>query len=394
MPPLSFKEKIEIARIFGLQRLHSHILKNDFESWNVEGAYPKGDILADHVIACNSWGEDEGEYRPELIGANQDYTDYSDGKRFYLQDLRDEKTFPNMSIDNALYVSRRNSGNIPGSTGFIDHVLNPQHLDDDIPPILEWEDRDNIHGFTAHLNPDTNHIIGSIDDWIDFMKKYGVEREYHLQDSSTPEELDRYGNYPERGVKWRANLDWDRIKDDRIYSLEFPKTIFNELGLYDEKQSDALTKLYNERISFPFSFMGEPQIVVIHPDAVTRTEPYKWMDNVVQNSKGYRSLEDFHSDPDSQGKASKKRSIYELPYSHKQLGVDRSADLDYDKLLTRLGEKRRDAIIKLRRMALEGADAESLRQQDELIKTLYNLENALFTKRNKNRKPPRYVNRG
>lgn len=205
---------------------------------------PNKPILADHIVAYNNFRIDDGKYHPEYLyrgrlddlrkqPLNRSYRIVGTNGRMYV--------IPAMHVP-FLNLSRRNSGNVQGSNGFIDARLRKPS---------------EAYGFSALLDPKRHKVFNNVDDWIDFTKKHPVYVPYEGEEWAFPD----FDTYP--GVD----------------SIEWTKTYFDHM-----KTDDARRKLADNMVGHVDELKDEPQIAILNRSAILSTQPYYWADNVNMNS--------------------------------------------------------------------------------------------------------------
>ena len=238
----TFREIMDLARNEGMYSVHKCVLEHTEKraKWKeVEGApKPNKPITADHVIAYNNFGFDDGEYHPNLVewGWPQRWDDFK---------INRELATPSMHLP-FLNLSRRNSGKIRGSNGYLDSNRS----------FKDFDERKRT-GFTAQINPKTHKVFNNVDDWIAFVQKYPLKREYNGSDWYFPHLVD--------------------ITKNGIHSMEWNKAFFDDLRR-------SRSKLWDAGVGFIDELKSEPQIAVLTPDAIMSTEPYDWREHANRNS--------------------------------------------------------------------------------------------------------------
>ena len=268
----SFRHLYEIAQNEGTYVMQKCVIEH-FEkipTWRKVGApLPNHPILADHVIAYGKYGDDDGKYHPEYLYRGRASNIKSqplrnnfieigtDGQRYRI---------PSMVIP-FLNLSRRNSGFIRGSNGFIDKRVRPdmraaQYNGD------YGIDNNDIRGFSAKINPKTHRVFHTVDDWIKFAKEHPVSVKW---DSGNPKD-----------PKLSRLEDWQFPDFDTypgVHSIEWSKAFFDDLD-----KEESRKKLADNKVGIIYDQLDEPQIAILHPDAIMSTEPYRWDENVNRNS--------------------------------------------------------------------------------------------------------------
>ena len=186
------------------------------QPWFIHVNSPRPMLENDHGIH-DAPGFDPDKFKPPT---DVTWSEYSHHPQYY----------PN----GGAFVSRENSGFRAGSTGYLDSGTSFGNLKDS---------QGNWNGWKVRLDPAHHQVLGDRKAYEDFLSRY-----------SKP------------GPKGASYPDWDRLRDDGIYSLEFPKSYFDSYisdGLHQSDMPSVMTAMGDE-----------PQAFIIDPRAVMEQAPW------------------------------------------------------------------------------------------------------------------------
>lgn len=220
---------------------------------------PVDDIIADHVIAYNQYHHDDGKYHPEYVSVPKNLCDVRPWMHYYENEGTENaitRDIP-MALAVMLNLSRRNSGRVEGSNGFIDKRAFEER---DIPRPPE-----KLRGFSAKIKSDSHRVFNSPQDWINFVNEHSVDWT------------------DKNGVTWKLP-DWQSHVDNGVYSVEWNRAFFDDL-----EDNEKVKELWDAKVGgVPTHMMAEPQIGILHKDAIRSTEPYRWKNTANKDSSGYK----------------------------------------------------------------------------------------------------------
>lgn len=258
----SFHKMMDLIESEGISGMTETIKKRSkvrtLRAQGLDVPNPVDDILADHVIAYNQYGHDDGTYHPEYVSVPKTADNALPWMHYIENNGTRDAIIRRIPMVTAvmLNLSRRNSGRIYGSNGFIDKRAFEEE-DLPIPP-------EKLRGFSAKIKSDSHRVFNSPQDWIKFVNEHGVDWT------------------DDNGISWKLP-DWQSHVDNGVYSVEWNRAFFDDL-----EDNEKVKELWDAKVGgLPKHMMAEPQIGILHKDAIRSTEPYKWKNTADKTSSGY-----------------------------------------------------------------------------------------------------------